>query len=44
MEMVFEDIIKVLKQGRRTVYTLQPLRDIDTIEDLRIGEFCKKGG
>ena len=34
--------MKVLKEKKLTVHTLQSLRDIDTIDDLRIGEFCKK--
>jgi rSAM/selenodomain-associated transferase 1 len=33
---VFEETMRVLKQEGLTVHTLQPLRDIDTIEDLRI--------
>jgi rSAM/selenodomain-associated transferase 1 len=32
---VFEETMKVLKQEGLTVHTLQPLRDIDTIDDLR---------
>jgi len=32
---VFEETMKVLRQERLTVHTLQPLRDIDTIDDLR---------
>ncbi len=34
-EKVFEKIMKVLKQEGLTVHTLQLLRDIDTIDDLR---------
>ena len=34
-ERVFEETIKVLKQEGLTVHTLQPLRDIDTIDDLK---------
>ena len=41
---VFENTMKVLEKERLTVHTLQLLRDIDTIEDLRIREFWKKGG
>jgi rSAM/selenodomain-associated transferase 1 len=41
---VFEETIKILEKERLTVHTLQPLRDIDTIEDLRSREFRKKGG
>jgi glycosyltransferase A (GT-A) superfamily protein (DUF2064 family) len=40
---VFEDTIKILEQEGLTVHLLQPLRDIDTIEDLRIEELRKKG-
>jgi rSAM/selenodomain-associated transferase 1 len=40
---VFEDTMKVLKQENRTIYTLPSLRDIDTVEDLRVGELSKKG-
>jgi len=43
-EKVFEETMKVLEKERLTVHTLQLLRDIDTIEDLRIGGFWKKGG
>ena len=42
-ESVFEKTLRVLKQEGRTVHTLQPLRDIDTVEDLRIRELRKKG-
>jgi glycosyltransferase A (GT-A) superfamily protein (DUF2064 family) len=42
-KMVFENTMKVLKEGNRMVYTLPPLRDIDTVEDLRIEELVKKG-
>jgi rSAM/selenodomain-associated transferase 1 len=41
---VFEKTLKLLKQEGRTVHTLQPLRDIDTVEDLRIRDLRKKGG
>jgi rSAM/selenodomain-associated transferase 1 len=34
-ERVFEETMKVLNKERLTVHTLKPLRDIDTIEDLR---------
>ena len=34
-ERVFDETMKVLKQERLRVYTLQALRDIDTIEDLK---------
>jgi rSAM/selenodomain-associated transferase 1 len=43
-EKVFEETMKVLEKERLTVHTLKLLRDIDTIEDLRIREFWKKGG
>jgi len=33
-ERVFDETMKVLKQGSLAVHTLQPLRDIDTIDDL----------
>jgi rSAM/selenodomain-associated transferase 1 len=42
---VFQDTMKVLKESRKRVHTLEPLRDIDTIEDLRhlgIGTSLKK--
>jgi uncharacterized protein len=42
-EKVFEETMKVLEKERLTVHTLQLLRDIDTIEDLRIEELRKKG-
>jgi len=32
---VFEDTMKILKREGLTVHTLQPRRDIDTIEDLK---------
>ena len=41
---VFEETMKVLKQEGLTVHALKPLRDIDTVEDLRIRELRKKGG
>jgi rSAM/selenodomain-associated transferase 1 len=41
---VFEETLKVLKQEGLTLHTLQPLRDIDTVEDLRIRELRRKGG
>ena len=43
-EKVFEETMKVLEKERLTVHTLQLLRDIDTIEDLRARELRKKGG
>ena len=43
-ESVFEKTLKILKQEGLTVHTLQPLRDIDTVEDLRIRELSQKGG
>jgi len=42
-EKVFEETMKVLKQEQRTVYTFPPLRDIDTVEDLKVRELSKKG-
>ena len=42
-ESVFEKTSKVLKQEGRTVHILQRLRDIDTVEDLRIRDLRKKG-
>jgi len=33
-ERVFDETMKVLKKGSLAVHTLQPLRDIDTIDDL----------
>jgi rSAM/selenodomain-associated transferase 1 len=43
-ESVFEKTLKILEQEGLAVHTLQPLRDIDTVEDLRIRELRKKGG
>ncbi|MCJ7786229.1 MAG: TIGR04282 family arsenosugar biosynthesis glycosyltransferase [Desulfobacterales bacterium] len=43
-ESVFEKTLKVLTQEGLTVHTLQPLRDIDTVEDLRIRDLRKKEG
>jgi len=40
---VFENTMKLLKEENRTVYTLPPLRDIDTVEDLKVGKLSKKG-
>jgi rSAM/selenodomain-associated transferase 1 len=40
---VFEKTLKVLTEEGLTVHTLRPLRDIDTVEDLRIRELRKKG-
>jgi rSAM/selenodomain-associated transferase 1 len=40
---VFEKTLKILEQEGLTVHTLQPLRDIDTVEDLRIRDLRKKG-
>ena len=42
-ESVFEKTLKGLKQEGLTVHTLQPLRDIDTVGDLRIRDLRKKG-
>jgi rSAM/selenodomain-associated transferase 1 len=42
-ESVFEKTLKVLQQEGLTVHTLQPLRDIDTVEDLRIRDLRMKG-
>ncbi len=41
-ESVFERTLKVLQHEGRTVHTLHPLRDIDTVEDLRIRDLQKK--
>ena len=43
-ESVFEKTLEVLQQQRLTVHTLQPLRDIDTVGDLRIRDLQRKGG
>jgi len=43
-ESVFEKTLEVLQQQRLTVHTLQPLRDIDTVGDLRIRDLRRKGG
>ena len=40
---VFEETMKILEREGLTVHTLRPLRDIDTIDDLRIEELRKKG-
>ena len=42
-ETVFEETLKILKQEGLAIHTLQPLGDIDTVEDLRIRELRKKG-
>ena len=41
-ETVFEETMNVLKQEGLTVHTLNPLRDIDTVEDLKSREHRKK--
>ena len=38
-ERVFDETMKVLEKERLAVHTLQPLRDIDTVEDLTIRGF-----
>ena len=43
-ESVFKKTLNILEQEGRTVHTLLPLRDIDTVEDLRIRDLRKKGG
>jgi hypothetical protein len=35
-ERVFDETMKVLEDQKLTIHTLQPLRDIDTVEDLEI--------
>jgi hypothetical protein len=35
--------MKILEREGSTIHTLKPLRDIDTIDDLRIEELRKKG-
>ena len=42
-ESVFEKTLKVLQQEGLTVHALQPLRDIDTVEDLRVRELRRRG-
>jgi hypothetical protein len=42
-ERVFEETMKILEREGLTIHTLKPLRDIDTIDDLRIEELRKKG-
>jgi hypothetical protein len=42
-ERVFEETMKILEREGSTIHTLKPLRDIDTIDDLRIEELRKKG-
>jgi rSAM/selenodomain-associated transferase 1 len=42
-ERVFEETMGILEQEGLTVHTLKPLRDIDTIEDLRVGDLWKNG-
>ena len=41
-ERVFEETMKILKHEGLTVHTLQPRRDIDTVEDLRIRDLQRK--
>ena len=41
---VFEETMKVLNREGLTVHVLNSLRDIDTVEDLRIRDLRKKGG
>jgi len=41
-ERVFEETMKILEREGLTVHTLQPQRDIDTVEDLRIRELQRK--
>ena len=41
-ESVFEETLRALEQEGLSVHTLQPLRDIDTVNDLRIRELYKK--
>jgi len=43
-ESVFEKTLEVLEREGLTVHTLQPLRDIDTVGDLRIRDLQRKGG
>ena len=43
-ENVFEKTMKAFKEEGLTIHTLPFLRDIDTIEDLRIRESWEKGG
>jgi uncharacterized protein len=40
---VFEKTLEVLEREGLTVHTLQPLRDIDTVGDLRIRDLREKG-
>ncbi len=42
-ESVFEKTLEVLEREGLTVHTLQPLRDIDTVGDLRIRDLREKG-
>jgi rSAM/selenodomain-associated transferase 1 len=39
---VFEKTLEALQREGLTVHTLRPLRDIDTVEDLRIGDLSRK--
>ena len=41
-ESVFAETLRALEQEGLSVHTLQPLRDIDTVNDLRIRELYKK--
>jgi rSAM/selenodomain-associated transferase 1 len=43
-ESVFKETLRALEQEGLAVHALQPLRDIDTVEDLRIRDLRKKGG
>jgi rSAM/selenodomain-associated transferase 1 len=42
-ERVFEETMKILGREGLAIHALKPLRDIDTIDDLRIEELRKKG-
>ena len=41
---VYDETMKVLENQRLAVHTLQPLRDMDTVEDLRTRGFWSKKG
>jgi rSAM/selenodomain-associated transferase 1 len=41
-ERVFEETMKILKHEGLTIHILQPWRDIDTVEDLRIRDLQRK--
>ncbi|MGZ3614475.1 MAG: DUF2064 domain-containing protein, partial [Thermodesulfobacteriota bacterium] len=43
-EKIFDETMKVLENQKLTVHLLQPLRDIDTVKDLKIMGFWMEKG